>query len=153
GSFQDPVNYSVPSMIGATPGDFNEDGKIDVLAAGGDGSVDLLLGNGDATFQAGQIFNPLPTNVLPNSVTAADLNHDGHMDVVIGNIFGGTFNLGTVDVLLGNGDGTFEPAVSYDSGENSEFVAVADLNGDGNPDLAIATLNTDGVNILLGTGD
>ena len=46
---------------------------------------------------------------------------------------------GTVGVLLGNGDGTFQTAVTYGSGGYwANSVAVADVNGDGKPDLLVA---------------
>ncbi len=44
-------------------------------------------------------------------------------------------------VLLGNGDGTFQTAVTYDSGGYAaNSVAVADVNGDGKPDLLVANV-------------
>ena len=63
---------------------------------------------------------------------------------------------GTVSILLGNGDGTFQPAVGYAAGDNPTMVAVGDFNGDGIPDLAVATednyVTGPNVEILLGTG-
>jgi Bacterial Ig-like domain (group 3)/FG-GAP-like repeat len=60
-------------------------------------------------------------------------------------------NKGAVGVLLGNGDGTFRPAVAYSSGgTGSTSVTVADLNGDGNPDLVLVGA---GVSVLLGNGN
>src|SRR5207245_586419 len=61
-------------------------------------------------------------------------------------------------ILLGNGDGTFQPAQNYPVGQSPTFVAVGDFNGDGIPDLAVSSsgdgtgLNA-GVSILLGSGD
>jgi len=64
---------------------------------------------------------------------------------------------GSVGVLLGNGDGTFQTAVSYGTGGvYAQSVAVADVNGDGRPDLVVANAscvncNTNGsVAVLLG---
>src|SRR5207249_2433361 len=56
---------------------------------------------------------------------------------------------GTVSVLLGNGDGSFQAAVNYDA-RNPYSVAVGDFNGDGRADLAVANLNSSNVSILLG---
>jgi hypothetical protein len=56
-------------------------------------------------------------------------------------------------VFLGNGNGTFAPAVNFPTGERTRSVAVADLNRDGIPDLAVANQNSDTVSVLLGNGD
>ena len=58
-----------------------------------------------------------------------------------------------IDVLLGNGDGSFRAPVSYSAGTGPDFVAVGDFNGDGTPDLAVGDSGTNNVNILLGNGD
>src|SRR5207249_278927 len=60
---------------------------------------------------------------------------------------------GSVSVLLGKGDGTFQAAVGYDAGRNASDVAVADVNGDGFLDLAVANSGSNNVSILLGNGD
>ena len=53
-------------------------------------------------------------------------------------------------MLLGKGDGTFEPAVNYAVGFDPRFVAVSDFSGDGKPDLAV--INNNNVTVLLNTG-
>lgn len=84
-------------------------------------------------------------------VAAADLNGDGHVDVVA--VY---FHEGNVSVLLGNGDGTFQPAVKYASGGSGLFsVAIADVNGDGKPDIVVLSYPPSAglVGVLLGNGD
>src|SRR5207245_1554043 len=70
----------------------------------------------------------------PESVAAGDFNGDGVTDLAVA--------AGGIKILLGNGDGTFQPPVSYTSDFNttgiSQSVAVGDFNGDGVPDLAAA---------------
>src|SRR5207247_10661822 len=68
-------------------------------------------------------------------------NGDGKLDVLVVN------QDGTVGVLLGNADGSFQPALIYYSG-GVTALSVADLNGDGKPDLAIA--GGGAVGVLLG---
>jgi hypothetical protein len=83
---------------------------------------------------------------LSVSVATVDLNGDGKTDLVVGNA---TAN--NISVLLGNGDGTFQPAVNYAAGTYSISIAVGDFNGDGKPDVAVA--NSNNVSILFGNGD
>ena len=92
-----------------------------------------------------------PGGSYPSSVAVADVNGDGLLDLVIG-----YWTEGNVGVLLGRGDGTFQPAVKYAAGGSRTFsVAVADVNGDGKPD--IVALNAWGdpgtLGVLLGNGD
>src|SRR6266550_2361216 len=61
----------------------------------------------------------------PNAVIAGDFNRDGRLDLVSANQ-----EDGTVSVLLGNGDGTFQPKVNYAAGPGPKALAAGDLNGD-----------------------
>src|SRR5262249_24636648 len=78
-----------------------------------------------------------PTGVGPQGIATADFNGDGVNDLVVANngYFDGSS--GSVSILLGNGDGTFQPARDLDVGRNPFGVAVGDFNGDGIPDLAV----------------
>ncbi len=88
------------------------------------------------------------------SLAVADVNGDGKPDLVVANGSGGNGEDGSVAVLLGNGDGTFQPAVSYDTGGEQTFsVAIADLNGDGKPDLVVTNSLSNNIGVLLGNGD
>lgn len=94
--------------------DFNGDGKLDLAIVDTAGNVLLALGNGDGTFRAA-------TNIWPNAyalnIAAADLNADGHADLVVTS--GQTFTPvqpGEVSILLGAGNGSFAAPVSYSVG-------------------------------------
>ena len=81
-------------------------------------------------------------------MAVADLDGDTVPDVVTANEFSDD-----VSVLLGNGDGTFQAAVSFAAGDGPQSVAVADLDGDTVPDLVTANTGSDDVSVLLGNGD
>ncbi len=123
------------------------------------GVVSVFLGKGDGTFQAGVPYSA--GDPFTNSLTLADVNGDGRFDVLVTNMCAANdCPNGSVSVLLGNGDGTFQAGVPYSSGGQFAFsVAVADLNGDGKPDLLVAnecansTCLNGLVGVLLGNGD
>ena len=72
---------------------------MDLTVAGsGDNTVIIILGNGDGTFQPRK---SLPVGGGPESVTTADFNHDGNLDIALANYLDNT-----ISVLLGNGDDT-----------------------------------------------
>jgi hypothetical protein len=127
-------------------GDFNGDGETD-LAATGNNIISVLLGNGDGTFQNAVVTAP-PFSVL--SIGAGDFNGDGKLDLATAGSFG--FG-GSINILLGNGDGTFRYGSSYAGGNVPASMALADLNGDHKLDLAIADSEGIGISVLLGRGD
>jgi hypothetical protein len=140
GTFQLPVTYSVGNIAaGLVVGDFNNDGRADIAVANDeDNTVSILLSNGDGTFQSQLVY---PTGNVPVSLTLADFNGDGNLDLAVANIlsFDAPWPPGTVSLLLGNGDGTFQPRVDYLFGEFPYGPAAADLNGDGGADLALGS--------------
>lgn len=129
--------------------DFNGDGKLDIAsAAEGNNIVRVLIGNGDGTFKPRMQY---ATGTQPIALVQGDFNGDGHLDLAVANEGGGTG--GSVSVLLGNGDGTFQTHVEYAAGNTPNAIVTGDFNGDGNLDLAVANSGSSNVSILLGNGD
>jgi hypothetical protein len=127
-------------------GDFNNDKKLDLLVIDGI-CVSVLLGNGDGTFQP-------PMEDCPSFTIAAvglgDFNHDGNLDLATAGSFGGA---NYVNILLGNGDGTFRQGESYVGETAPQSIAVADLNGDGNADFVVGNFEFNTLSVWLGNGD
>ena len=161
GTFQPALNYG-GKAFSIVAGDFNGDGKLDLAVAPFDyyafpqDSVSILLGNGDGTFKPASNSR---AGSLPYALAVGDFNGDGRLDLAVANYGSydwatGSYTNRNASMLLGNGDGTFQPAINYSVGEaRLTSVAVADLNGDGKLDLAVANQNANSVSILLGNGD
>src|SRR5262245_60608713 len=72
----------------------------------------------------------VPVDGVPTIVAAGDVDNDGNQDFVTMN-----YTTGTISVVLGNGDGTFQPAKNYSTGApGAQGLVLADVNGDGNQD-------------------
>jgi hypothetical protein len=147
GGFGTAVEYdSGGSNLFVITGDFNRDGKLDLIV--GDSvanTVSFLAGNGDGTFQAPLVIGS--TN-LPIYIRAADLNGDGKLDLAVVN---GVTGRGTVSVMLGNGDGTFQVPVAYRVGNSPIAVTIADFNRDNKLDLAVANFSDGTVSLFTET--
>lgn len=132
---------SAPTAVAV--GDFNGDGKMDVVSANERGpGVSLLLGKGNGKFMARKnlAVGPKPADIL-----AVDVNADNRLDIVTAN--SGSNN---VTVLRGNGDGSFKTAKHYAVGSQPAEVVAADFNADGRIDLAVANSGSNSVSLLFG---
>lgn len=126
-------------------GDFNKDGKLDVVTMNNNNTISVLLNSGTGTFPSHTEY------VTPSSavrVAVADVNGDGYPDIIA---LSGT---DLVSVFINKGDGTFQPKVDYSSGSSdTRSFVVADLNGDGKPDIAVVGNISRAVSVLLNNGD
>jgi len=143
-----PLEFGVVTGFESGPlaaSDFNTDGKLDVAATTPQG-VTLVLGRGDGTF-TGKLTTEFGPGSNASWVAAGDFDGDAHVDLVATlNSFPYTMN-----VLLGQGDGTFESLTPFAAATYPWRVVTGLLNADGHQDLAVAS--EDGVTIYLGLGN
>lgn len=150
-SFSTNVGYTVgENPNSGVAGDFNGDTKPDLAIANVlHHNVTILINNGPGTFTS---IGTVPADRNPEVIRAADFNGDGKLDLAVGNFFGGSLSTGNVSILLGNGDGTFQPAVNFNVGTPADL-AVADVNGDNKLDLVAASNTNNQASVLLGNGN
>jgi len=130
--------------------DFDADGHADLAygmhfdAPGGNTFYDLRigLGHGDGTFT--QHAAP-PTN-HEKAFAVADFDHDGRLDLA-------ALAFATIDILLGQGDGSFVKLTTVTSGISATSMKAGDVNGDGDTDLVTASSSLHAVRVQLGHGD
>jgi hypothetical protein len=155
GNFQPAVSYSVGELAGPTSylavGDFNKDGKLDIIASIGEAfiaapssSVAVLIGKGDGTFLPPVL---LATDQEAGQFAVADFNGDGNPDWVQGNAHSHVMTL-----TLGNGNGTFQAGVNYALGAGPD-ATLADVNKDGKLDIVAVDPGSNDVRVLIGKGD
>lgn len=139
-----------------TAGDFNGDGNLDAaVAAYGKlhtdyGRISVHLGMGNGGFLPRTQYDDYYGGM---SITAADLDLDGNLDLVSAGKDTGGSSGATVAVLMGIGEGQFRDRVLYAVGSVPRSEAVGDLNGDGVPDVAVANYRGGSISVLLGRGD
>lgn len=156
---------AVPDIAFLQPvqADFNGDGKQDLLIAGGRGDLYVALSKGDGTFLAPKALALPSINCELSYAATADLNGDGHTDVVVAypgdTACGGSGSTPSgFFVALGKGDGTFSTATFTGYGSELYSVTIADMNSDGIPDLLLDDVPTNvpgdfAVGLLPGNGD
>jgi subtilisin-like proprotein convertase family protein len=162
GTFQTPA-VSTPAVdpngnpitpIAVAVGDFNGDGIDDVaVLAQGKNNVFVFTGKGTGGFNAPTLFTSPQVGGSPTALVVGNFDRDpaGHLDLAVANGADGT-----VSILLGNGDGSFQGQRVFSvggSGANPQAIAVADFNNDTIPDLVTANQGAGNVAVLLGNGD
>jgi chitodextrinase len=150
GTFAAPTTFTTPGIAKMLhTADVNNDGRPDVVSASPSG-VYVHFGNGDGTF--GPVYATSKSGCVAQDLMTGDFNEDGRVDVAVLN----PCPFGKVSVMLGNGDGTFQPQMDAPV-PFPNFGDAGDLNGDGHLDLAVSTNDFQANNailaVLFGRGD
>jgi hypothetical protein len=140
GIFGEPTSSivvaQVPDKFGPgsdlVAGDFNDDGNVDLVTVGGASNVvTAYLGDGDGTFRKGP---ETQIGQLLGSATVQDFNHDGNLDIATIEAQNSPALAGSLYVLSGNGDGSFNPASPVSIGSSLETIDSGDLLHTGGDD-------------------
>lgn len=166
GGFARTPNPSVTMKAGAHPhthglalGDLNGDGKLDLVTANSnpDNVITVALGDGQGGFTQAP-NSPFAVGPSPYPLTLADLNRDGHLDIVATNTATGPNRnqqlaaSRSLTLLFGDGTGNFQPTQTPLQTAAPWFVAVGDLNGDAAPDIVATHHDQRALTVLLGDG-
>ena len=149
GTFQNAVHHL--TLVGNDPsgmaiGDLDGNGNPDLVVVNEE--ISLLLGNGDGTFQDAV---GLPAGFGSSGVVIWDLDKDGSLDLVV-SYHNWHLNQSGLYLFFGNGDGTFQDAMNYDT-DDVGVDLIGDLDNDGNIDLAGAKNDDSYLAMFLGNGD
>jgi hypothetical protein len=127
GTFQSEVTYSTAyGGLSAVTADVNGDGKLDIITDG----VSVLLGNGDGTFTSFGGVSIGRNGFTAINVNLGDFNGDGKLDLAVYSSLNGA-----IDILLGNGNGTFQNPIPVATDKYLSSLVMGDFNGDGKLDL------------------
>lgn len=127
-----------------------------VVSNGNSDTVSVRLGKSDGTLQAAIHYASGPTsgtNLLPTNPVLAQMNAGTSIDIVLINTQADSSNPGSLAVLLGNGDGSFQNAQITPLGNYPSALIVGDLNQDGDQDVIVGHFEDLNISVLLGNGD
>ena len=158
GTFLPPINYPVgdgPEAVTVACSTLAGGAPLNLAVSNYIGyTVSVLIGKGDGTFQPAVTYD-LGNQTIPAGIVGTlDFNHDGNCDLAVADGGGGTTGNGGISVFLGNGDGTFEAAVNYDTlGIQPNGLAAADFNNDQSADVAVSDAGSADVTVFLNDGN
>jgi gliding motility-associated-like protein len=151
-TFRSNTSITIPeNPYEMAKGDFNNDGKPDLITANFTGlanrQITLLLNTGTGTFAGANVKNFAASTQLVD-VAVGDFNEDGNLDVVACSDPNDNFS-----ILLGNGAGNLGAATNIATGDRPYGIAVGDMNKDSNLDVLVSHIGTpDDVLVFLGNG-
>ncbi|HLX84725.1 MAG TPA: FG-GAP-like repeat-containing protein [Terriglobales bacterium] len=144
------------SVTAAATGDFNGDGKLDVLTLDGS-NLNVILGKGDGTFQAPISLNVSATDIFWEAIATGDFTSSHLLDVAVWAVNANTGN-SELHIFLGNGAGSLTYNATYSAPNSGNTnpgpnnLVAMDVNGDGKIDI-VAMTPYNGVFVFLGNGD
>jgi len=144
-TFANAAMFPAPNPVQVVVADFNGDQVLDVATSGASpGTVSVLLNDGNGNLGPA-IVTAMPD--YPVEIAAADLRGNGTIDIVA-SVYSG------IEVLLGNGDGTFAAPVFYPSnGYNGAYLLIGKFDGNGSPDIVLSDSYGNAVTFFPGQGN
>ena len=131
GTFKTPITTTNAGSVGITSGLINSDKNLDLVTVSSN-TLFIFLGNGDGTFGAPTSITVGSADLQTHAPLLRDVNGDGKLDLICYN------SAGLLVVLLGNGDGTFQPRKTFPATNDvNGSIAAADVNGDGLLDVVL----------------
>ncbi len=143
------TSASTVTLYGGAFADMNEDGWVDYMAMNEQSAdVRVLLNRADGSGRLGPVLMPpSAVGVFASPSEVADFDNDGQMDLATSNA-----DPSTVSILLGNGNGTFDPQQAVSVGATPHGLAALDVDGDADIDLVVATEGGNTMSMMLNNG-